>query len=164
MMSDIRARAAMLLRSMGGLPNQRFFTPRGRFWRVLREVVPGDVDLVDAGCGRGDLIVEGAALAFDLIGIDISPREGQNSRVVLCDAVEYDWGPFVWPLICRPSHDGWVADTVSAARKAGATVLYVSTQQNYKRDLGRIRSKCLGIVGLEGERMYLIPPYKYDVV
>lgn len=160
LMGEIRRSAMMQLNRMGGLPNQRFFTPTDDFWRALGEVLPADVNLVDAGCGRGDLIGEAERYGMTIHGIDICARDGQDPRVAHADAVPYPWSPECWPMMCRPSHDGWTWDATRQARKSGAHVLYVGLPGNYKQDLGHMRAECLGEVGMEGEKLYLIKPYK----
>jgi hypothetical protein len=142
------------------LPGNRFFRPLPRFWEALDEVVPRDVQLVDAGCGRGDLLREAAQVGRALLGIDVSSREGQDPRVLPLDAIRFKWNKRIWPMMCRPSHDGWAHLTMQAARKAGAGVLYVGLPKNYEVDLGSVRSTSHGIVGKEGERLYLLEPYR----
>lgn len=160
LMTEVWRSATSLISRMGGLPNQRFFTPTAKFWMVLSEALPVDVILVDAGCGRGDLISEAHSRGMTILGIDICAREGQDARVEHVDAVTYPWSTKRWLMICRPSHDGWASDATHRARQRGAHVLYVGLPSNYERDLGQIRSKCLGKVGMEGEKLYLIKPYK----
>lgn len=159
LMSEIRRSAMHQLNRMGGLPNQRFFTPTDAFWQVLGETLPADVTLVDAGCGRGELIGEAHSRGMTIRGIDICVREGQDARVEHVDAVSYPWGAKRWLMMCRPSHDGWAREATTQARQLGAHVLYVGLPSNYERDLGKIRGKCLGKVGVEGEKLYLIQPY-----
>ena len=142
------------------LGNLRFFTPTDRFWEVLHDIVPADVALVDCGTGRGDLIEEAASHNIPMIGIDISKREGQSSRVLQADALTWEWGNKTWPMFCRPSHDGWSFGTMRKARKANAHVIYVGLSGNYENDMGATRSRNLGIVGEEGERLYFLKPYK----
>ncbi len=142
------------------LPANRFFTPLPRFWDVLNDVVPHEVQLVDAGCGQGDLLREADQVGRTLIGIDVTPRDDQDPRVLLLDAIRFRWNKRIWPMMCRPSHDGWAYLTMRAARKAGAGVLYVGLPKNYAVDLGSVRSTSHGIVGEEGERLYLLEPYQ----
>jgi hypothetical protein len=141
------------------LPSQRFFTPTQRFWQVLRHEVPTNVTLVDCGCGMGDLIPEGKENGFVIQGIDICRREGQNPEVSIRSAHMFQWQENVWPLICRPDHSGWVSVVAENARLMGAKLLYVSKYNNYERDVGRIRGVSRGLVGEEGERLYVLNPY-----
>lgn len=143
-----------------GLPSHRFFTPLPCFWEKLKAVVPDSVQLVDSGCGMGDLIGEAEKVGRILKGIDVGFREGQDRRVQREDAITYDWTPETWPMMCRPSHDGWAYYTMQNARKRGSAVLYVGLPRNYDRDLGRVRSKCYGVVGEEGEKLYVIDPFR----
>jgi hypothetical protein len=158
-LATIRARAYASL-MMVGLPSQRFFTPLDSFWPLLDSLVPANVQLVDSGCGMGDLIGEAELHGRGLIGIDVGYREGQDARIQQADAVSYPWDSTTWPMICRPSHDGWAFYTMQKARKAGAAVLYVGLPKNYQRDFGHVRSTCYGIVGEEGERLYVMQPYQ----
>lgn len=142
------------------LPANRFFTPLPCFWDVLDTVVPGEVQLVDAGCGKGDLLQEASQVGRSLIGIDVALRDGQDPRVLQKNAIRFGWNERMWPMMCRPSHDGWAYLTMQAARRCGACVLYVGLPKNYKVDLGSARSTCYGVVGEEGERLYLLRPYR----
>lgn len=161
MRSSVRLPLYSLAASMlEGLPSHRFFTPLPEFWKVLDLVAPPGVQLVDTGCGMGYLIGEAEPHGRRLVGIDIGTRVGQDPRVRREDALSYPWAPDMWPLICRPSHDGWAYDTMRLARQRGAAVLYVGLPRNYERDLGSVRSKRYGVVGEEGERLYVVEPYR----
>ncbi len=160
MMNSLRELAYARMGGAGALPDHRFFTPLPDFWDSLEVVTPVGVQLVDTGCGRGDLLGEAALAGRILLGIDVAYRSGQNACVKKHNAITYPWGRLTWPMICRPSHDGWAEETVKAAREAGATVLYVGLPKNYYRDLGRVRSVNHGVVGEEGERLYVISPYR----
>jgi hypothetical protein len=156
---DVRALAYRYLSSVS-LPAQRFFEPLPCFWDKLNEAVPQGVQLVDSGCGTGALIDEAFAAGRSLIGIDIAARDVQHEAVVRANAITYNWSAEVWPLVCRPSHDGWAYETMIAARKRGAAYLYVGLPSNYLIDLGYVRSVCFGVVGVEGEKLYFVRPYK----
>lgn len=142
------------------LPSHRFFTPLPCFWEKLDVLVPADVQLVDSGCGMGDLLREAETVGRTLIGIDVGYRTGQDARIQRKDAIAYAWSKSVWPMMCRPSHDGWAYYTMQNARKRGAAVLYVGLPTNYERDFGGARSVCHGVVGEEGEHLYVMQPYK----
>lgn len=159
LMADLRRDAMRRINRTGGLPNQRFFTPTEAFWQALGDVLPAGVGLVDAGCGRGDLIGEAEGRGMTIHGIDICDREGQDPRVVRADAVSYPWSAARWLMMCRPDHSGWAWDATRLARRRGAHVLYVGLPDNYRRDLGRMKNECLGRVGVEGENLYLLKPY-----
>ena len=162
-MMNLQALAQVYAYSPGlldGLPSQRFFTPTPDFWALLDQVAPPGIQVVDSGCGMGDLIGEAEQHGRHLLGIDVGYRQGQDRRVKRENAIYYPWSPEVWPMMCRPSHDGWAYYTMQNARKRGATVLYVGLPKNYDRDFGRVRSTCLGVVGEEGERLYVMQPYK----
>lgn len=159
LMNGLREMAYARMASVA-LPGQRFFTPLPEFWDRLNEVAPAGVQLVDTGCGRGDLLGEAEAMGRELIGIDVASRTGQDSRVLMRNAITYPWSAATWPMLCRPSHDGWAAEVMKVARQAGAIVLYVGLPKNYRQDLGRVRSVNHGIVGAEGERLYVIAPYR----
>lgn len=159
------ARANLLGKDFN-MPNLRFFTPLPIFWKMLTLVCGEKVLLVDCGCGKGDLISEGITNDRAILGIDVMPRENQDSKVMSIDAMDYKWSPTVWPLICRPSHEGWVSDVVKNALSQGATPIYVSLNKNRIRDLEEYQENSWMLhikVGQDGEHMWVILPNKAPV-
>lgn len=158
-LDDVRALTYSRLSSSEPMCALRWFTPTDEFWKLLDRIVPPGVLLVDAGCGMGKLVEESQARGRRMLGIDIMPRDGQTPGIVsIQDAIRYGWSETTWPLICRPSHDGWCYDAAHQARRKGAHVLYVGLPKNYGRDMGRVRSKSYGVIGAEGERLYAVKP------
>ena len=138
------------------LPSQVFFTPNEGFWDIVRSYVAEGIKFVDCGCGMGALIEQGQQRGIEIGGIDIGTREGQHSKVVHGDALELRWSPTLWPLVCRPSHDGWVHELFEIARCRGAGALYVGLPCNYHRDLSGLGAVRVAgpAVGAEGEHIY----------
>ena len=124
---------ADLMRQGMELPPGRFFTPRYRFWDVLKLLPPKMY--VDCGAGNGQLVDEAVKLGYQMIGLDIAYREDQSSRVQLVDCTTFPFSPGLWPIICRPSHDGFCADTIAHALCRGANAIYVGLSQNIEQDL-----------------------------
>lgn len=149
--------------AMGGvaLPATRFFKPTRKLFMLLARLDRGGaLTFIDCGCGTGATTRELRAEGFDVKGIDLLRREGQGIDVSVCDAVLYPFSATVWPLICRPSHDGWAREVLDQARIAGAHVLYAGLPKNLKYDMGRVQySKHWREVGSEGETLYLYAPH-----
>lgn len=138
------------------LPSQRFFTPTEEFWEML-STVPEDVQIIDCGTGNGELVQEARDRGFNLRGIDLFYRDGRSPLVEFGDATTFKWSPQVWPMFCRPSHDGWVEETVVRARNSGATSIYVGLKSNFFIDIGSFRAKRHPEqVGVEREYWYTI--------
>lgn len=142
------------------MPINRFFTPVPYFWELLR-LWPG-VSFVDCGCGDGSLIGESIKNGLRIKGCDIATRDGQDRRVTQMDATTLSWSAKRWPLICRPSHDGWTAEVIDAARRQGAHSLYVGLSRNFQQDIGCFAGarKSQLPVGEEGEWLYVIKPLR----
>jgi hypothetical protein len=90
---------------------------------------------VDCGAGNGQLVDEAVKLGYQMIGLDIAYREDQSSRVQLVDCTTFPFSPGLWPIICRPSHDGFCLETVQHALSRGAGVIYVGLPSNTEQDL-----------------------------
>ena len=81
----------------------------------------------------------------------------------MMDATRFKYTPACWPVICRPSHDGWCFDTIEAALEQGAHALYVGLPKNRQTDTGRYYRrvhKTWKKVGAEGESMRMYAPAK----
>lgn len=141
------------------LPNQRFFTPTDSFWQFLAE--HQHIDIVDCGTGKGDLLEEARSRGLKLRGVDWLPREGQSELVELMDANDITWSPTRWPMICRPDHGGWAFDVLQIAKQLGAAGFYIGLGHNYYTDINGLHSsRQKGVYGVEGERLYVMPPSK----
>lgn len=141
------------------LPALRFFTARPRFFDILMTF---DANWVEAGCGNGHTTREARDRGLGMVGVDICEREGQLPEVVIADAILMPYLPTIWPLICRPNHDGWPEDVIEAAFKRGsAGAVYVGFEKNLETDLGEYadrHSQAWEEVGMEGESMWLLRP------
>lgn len=132
--NELKARLrADLMRHGMDLPPGRFFTPRYRFWDVLKRLPPKMY--VDCGAGNGQLVDEAVKLGYQMIGLDIAYREDQSSRVQLVDCTRFPFAPGLWPIICRPSHDGFCIETITHAFSRGAGAIYVGLSRNIEQDL-----------------------------
>lgn len=139
------------------LPRGRFFKPKPKFFKVLAE---HKVGWVDAGCGSGELAHEARPHGITMLGIDLCAREGQMPDVVQLDATQMPYSSHLWPVICRPSHDGWAGDVIDCAHRRGARVLYVSKPGNFDLDVPdglTVLSKHEN-VGMDGEHAWLLAP------
>lgn len=138
------------------MPAARFFTPRARFWNLLHELVKEHPNLVflDCGTGMGDLPREAGERGLRMLGVDHVDREGQDQKVLRMDARFCRFGPLVWPLMCRPSHEGWAYEVAKAGLAAGATVLYAGKPENVSRDIPSGYTSLGRNVGAEGESLY----------
>lgn len=145
------------------LPPQVFFTPGVAFWMWMLGWIQRDgIEFIDCGCGMGILIEQAKQRGVKIRGVDFSKRQGQHKEVEQQNALDLRWGPKKWPLICRPSHDGWCEDVIRNAQRDGACAVYVGLPSNYQRDIGMFRTLRIGKnpVGVGGEMMYLIQPLK----
>lgn len=159
-MSSLAALRSVHMMSMV-LPAGRFFKPRELFWSLLLEEIKKGITFVECGSGSGELLDEAHERHIEIAGFDICKREGQSRRVCHGDATQLHWGPTRWPLICRPSHDGFANEIVEAARECGATTWFITKPENYDRDLSFYHTKKLASnVGHERERLWAISPLK----
>lgn len=139
------------------LPANRFFKPTSEFFEVLKTF--GKRGFIDAGCGLGTLSKEAKARGISMVGIDLCQRPGQDTSVLQMDATQFPYGKHLWPVICRPNHDGWVNDAACHALVRGASVLYVGLDHNIEDDLDDLLFNISGHwpdVGKDGEGMWLL--------
>lgn len=141
------------------MPAGRFFTPLPLFW-YLMSCFSRQVKFIDCGCGDGSLLIEAREHEIPIVrAVDLAHREGQLPEVEKVDATELEWSPYLWPLLCRPSHDGWAQEVMENARKQQSSTIYVGLPSNYHRDVFRHAVRMAkGPVGQDGERMYLLRP------
>jgi hypothetical protein len=132
LLRELKAQALSGLR----LPAGRFFTPTPVFFEALTAY---HVDYIDAGCGSGDTTVESNAAGLHMTGVDIAERDGERPGILHIDALDMPYSPDMWPVICRPSHDGWAEDVAEKALLSGAHVFYAGFAKNHAEDLGRLK-------------------------
>ncbi len=146
------------------LPSQVFFTPTERFWECITPwITHHRIELVDCGCGMGILIEKAKQRKLKIRGVDYVKRPGQHKEVERTNVTDLSWSDTKWPLICRPSHDGWCEDVIRKAQDDGAMSIYVGLPKNYETDIGMFQTKKVfgsKPVGVEGEQLYLIAPLK----
>ncbi|MDO8414875.1 MAG: hypothetical protein Q7S87_01540 [Agitococcus sp.] len=147
--------------SLGGFMGSalQFFTPTESFFQALAEYK--DKRIVDAGAGMGLVSIEAAARGFDMVAVDIMPREGQWERVLIMEAESMPYDANMWLLLCRPDHSGWAYDTLEHALQQGAGVFYAGLARNFDIDLGGYvgrESMRWENVGKEGETLFLFLP------
>lgn len=138
-------------------PDLRWFTPHHIFWGVLSDLLTEfHLDrFVDVGTGRGDLPREAKEFSVPMIGIDIQECP-QNPEVQCRSASSMRWSPSVWPIVCRPCHNGFPYSVRRRANADGAHMLYVGFRKNLSRDVGSQHyTRCVRFVGIEGESLYL---------
>lgn len=141
------------------MPAGRFFKPTEAFWSALKAAVDQGIHFIDCGAGSGELIDEARARGIPLAGVDICKREGQSEAVIQGDATMITWSPKLWPLLCRPSYDGFANEIVDHARSQGATTWFICKPSSFQRHLaGYPTKKHDSVVGLEDDRLYIIKP------
>jgi hypothetical protein len=151
-----------MVRRIGG-GAVRWFTPDAQFWSNLAALAVRNgrpITFIDCGTGMGHLPYEAQEKGFSMIGIDIGRRDSGHP-VAITDAIDFPFSPVVWPIICRPCHDGFAEVTFENARKAGAGCIYVGLKKNVVSDLGGQRRhfrEMFSTVGAEGERMWFAAP------
>jgi hypothetical protein len=140
-------------------PALQFFTPKESFFQALEAYKTHK--LIEAGAGLGRVAKEAAERGFDVMAIDIMPREDQWECVIQMDAESMPYGPGAWLLMCRPDHSGWAYDTLEVALKRGAGVFYAGLERNFEVDLGDYIGRETAIwrnVGEDGEDLLLFMP------
>ena len=138
-------------------PDLRWFTPTPVFWEVMKELAATNnlSHFVDVGTGRGDLPREAKEFDVPMIGIDIQDCP-QNPEVQCRSAGSMSWSPTIWPLVCRPCHNGFQHALRLRAVAHGASMIYVGFRKNLSRDAGSQHySRCVRNVGVEGESLYV---------
>lgn len=158
MHATLRSLRNQTLGNMQG-PEIRFFTPNYTFFNALEPYK--DKMLVDAGAGTGMVSKEAAEHGFDMLAIDIMPRDGQWGKVVLLDAESVPYSDDRWLLLCRPDHSGWAYDVLELALRRGASVFYAGLERNLSIDLGEYvgrESMKWARVGEDGEDLFLFEP------
>lgn len=146
------------------MPALAFFKPTDRFWTALRCLpVPKDGGLVDVGTGMGHVpeAAQTKGLQYRVAGIDLCHRPGQWRGVLHADGRKFIWTEACWPLICRPSHDGWCEDVLVAALEHGAGAVYVGKNKGVRNDLGTLfkqHTLWWPNVGEEREGMWFFKP------
>jgi hypothetical protein len=142
-------------------PSLRFFTPKDAFFEALEPYK--HLRIIDAGTGCGLVPVEARARGFNMVGIDLMPRDGQDEEVLRLEAESFPYDAKTWMMVCRPSHDGWAYNTLEAALRRGASGFYVGLERNLEADLdgylGR-HAKVWRDVGEDGEHMFMFTPDK----
>ena len=136
-----------------------WFTPTQRFWDWLTEIERRGIKLVDCGTGTGHLLDAALEKGFTcLSAVDCLVYPNQSALVIKTDARDIVWSPTKWPLMCRPTHGGWVKEVVRRAHHFGAHAHYIGLTKNYLTDLDGTRNvREPGVFGLEGEVCYSIP-------
>lgn len=156
--AEMQAMRAIRLASVE-LPSHSFFTPTEEFWRLIKQKHDALIRFFECGAGMGRVLDQAKERGLHMEGCDISYRPGQSDLVSRCDATRLTiFNPFLWPLVCRPSHDGWIDEVAKTARVRGANMLYAGLPSNYDRDIRHYRTVKLNVVpvGIEGESLYLI--------
>lgn len=139
------------------LPTNRFFKPTDEFFSVLQQF--DGPRFIDCGCGLGQLTAEALPWGLHVVGVDLSPRIGQATTVIHMDALHMPFNEFMWPLICRPNHDGWCENVALKGLISGAKVLYVGLERNVEEDLGDLLYNVETVytdVGEDGEAMFVL--------
>ena len=146
--------------SFGGAftaPDLRWFTPLPAFWDVLKSIVAEHrvEQFVDVGTGRGDLPREAKEFGVPMLGIDIQECP-QNPEVQCRSASSMTWSPTIWPIVCRPCHNGFPYAVRRSAMLRAAGFIYVGFRKNLSRDVGSQHyARCVSKIGAEGESLYL---------
>jgi hypothetical protein len=144
---------------IGTLAGLQWFTPNEKFWSTLEAYK--SINLVDAGCGVGNVTREAKKRGFIMTPVDMIRRKGQIKSVMHVDAVTLPYSKETWPLICRPDHSGWAYDCMARALSLGACAIYVGKEENIEQDVDDLESKIslrIEAVGEEEEVFLLLEP------
>ena len=117
------------------LPGMQFFKPLPSFTEWL-PAHAGGRRIVDCGAGMGHLEQAMVTGGYGrVVSIDVFARKNPVADVALLDARQFPFGPTDLGVICRPSHDRWIIETIARARSRGAEILYVGLPRNLDIDL-----------------------------
>jgi len=151
---DLRRMAAM---HMAPLPDMVFFEPSGVFvdWLVR---LAGRREVVDCGCGTGELVRRVVEAGGKAIGLDVADREGQVVDVVPIDATAFPFTSRHVAVLARPSRGEWIREVIEKAHEAGADVVYVGLPKHHAEDVGDLEGvECVMTdAGRDGESVYLL--------
>ena len=144
----------------------RFFKPTDAFWQWADGSLGRAV--IELGCGRGHLLRELREKGKGVIGIDPYPLMfGWDIPFDLISCylagTAFDFENLITPefdvLVCRPCHDGFVADFLDAAFPS--ILYYVGLEKNIERDLYEHLPRVEMVasdVGEDGECIWKIAP------
>lgn len=136
------------------LPGGRFFEPQESFWEQLAQYK--DRRIFDCGTGCGSLPKEARERGFDMIGIDLLDRDGQDPDVVRLDARVMPFQPTDVVIVCRPDHSGWIVDLLERALHKTGMFIYIGLDKNFDTDLWEYANEFDTIIeeiGMDGEKM-----------
>lgn len=125
----------------GSLPALVFFTPTARFFEAL-EPFRQKATLVEAGCGQGLVSKSLDKRGFQVVALDIAPRQKQWSKVQLREAESFPYSDAAFVLICRPDHSGWAYDTIEQALRRGARAQFRYRPGGLCRSRNRAMERC----------------------
>lgn len=143
----------------------RFFTPTPAFYSAMEPFRDNIIN--EAGCGRGDTLVELREAGFKAAGCDLRvDAVGSIQRGIqrMC-ATRFPYCDRIVLLICRPDHSGWAEEAILKALAAGSTAIYVGLASNIERDFDpdviTQAVKQIDGVGQEGESMWIFDPSSF---
>ena len=140
------------------LPNNIFFEPKPAFFEWLDTLTDEKTVIYDCGAGTGRLSRELRLRDKTVVGIDLIPRDGQETTIEICDATTYRFARNSIVLVARPCHGSWVEGLIRQACKRGVNeILYIGLTKNVKNDLGELyhlfKKEC-SKVGKNGEHVW----------
>jgi uncharacterized UPF0146 family protein len=141
----------------GILPAMRFFVPRAKFVRYMAANYKGKL-LYDIGAGVGHVARALADSGLDVMALDLYRREEEQFPSTIADATSYAYKADSVLMFCRPSHEGFVEQTIETALQCGVReIIYVGLAKNRRQDLGvysRWFRRLLRDVGAARENVY----------
>jgi hypothetical protein len=143
------------------MPQGQFFHPTEAYWTALKDLQEehGMTGWVEVGAGNGKVAKAAWDKGIRVLALDIAERADQWEDVVLMDAIVFPYTTDIWPIACRPSHDGWFYDVLERCDRRNVSAVYVGLPRNLNRDIGRFNQRITKIVrkvGEAGESLYVI--------
>ena len=135
----------------------KFFQPRDEFFTWLKGYANGRI-VFDVGCGQGHILkamwqhgIKGIGIDIrlydDVEDVDIRSRSLHgNATTITCLRTM----PGI-AMFCRPSHTGWVWETIVHNLHPDTEAIYISLPCNLHEDLVDIPVKRLDAPGMEQE-------------
>ena len=153
--------------NLGGmLPPFTFFHPTSKFIGHMAANYNGRL-IYDIGAGVGHVSRALADAGLAVEALDLYHRDEEEFPITFADATTHEFVPGSVVMFCRPSHDGYVAQTITTALTCKvAEIIYVGLPKNTAADLGRYRPafrRRLRGIGRLGENLYVMTPVAQSI-